>query len=73
MKKIMYLFPLLLLLPSATVFATDNIPPKGIERISWCIKCSGKMPTGMIVAFGVLIALVIISVLYYKKVSGGEK
>lgn len=35
MKKIMYLIPLLLLLPSATVFATDKIVKYGYKG---CLK-----------------------------------
>ena len=54
-----------------TAFAAEEVPPmKSPKRILWAMKCAGPMPALLVVSLAVICALIIISVIYYRK--GGK-
>lgn len=74
MKKLPALILLFMSLFSTVIHAEEiPMPEKGIGRIAWVIKCCGSAPKPMYAAFALLAVLIIISVIYYRKASGGEK
>ncbi len=43
-----------------------------MEKIKWAIQCCGSAPVMLYIAAGLLALLAIISVIYYKYISGGD-
>lgn len=50
-----------------TSYAAEAPPLKSPERILWAAKCAGPMPKLLSVSLAVIFALIIISVIYYRK------
>ena len=62
------------LICATSVFADEvPIPDKGISRIKWSIQCSGLPTSWLFITVALLVILIIISVIYYSKISGGKK
>ena len=70
MRKLLLSFFAAFIMPMAA-YAAEEIPPlKSPERIMWVIKCAGTVPVLLIAPLAVICALIIISVIYYRK--GGK-
>lgn len=74
-KVIIFLSFILSLLQISAVFAEEPepLPEAGLSRIPWAIKCAGGAPAAMYTALALLAVCIVISVIYYKKISGGDK
>lgn len=56
---------------AGAVFAAEPMSEKGLERISWAVRCCGEPPLLFILSLIGIAVLAVISVLYYKHISGG--
>lgn len=59
--------------PLVPVFAEGTVPPVGVERIGWAMRCGGKMPTIMVCGLIGLALMIIVTVFTVKSMGDNSK
>lgn len=71
MRKILISF-LMLFLTATCAAAAEPMPEAGIDRIKWSAVCCGSAPDRIYISAAVLLAVIVVSIIYYKNISGGD-
>ena len=67
MRMLLFAFLGAFIMPT-TAYAAEDIPPlRSAQRISWAVECAGPMPGLLILSLAVICALIVISVIVYRK------
>ena len=72
MRKILSFIAAFFALFPLTVFADNEMPEKGFGRITWAFVNYSHLPKEIVIGGILLFVLIVIAVIYYKKISGGE-